>query len=330
LAVTGPRTRARASARGRGDRQARTLRAKPGGVDRDLQDLAGRFLDFVHRATKLPMIVCDERGRIVRAVDRSRVGQEHGGAVRILSGEADEVFVTAEQAAHDPRMKPGCSSVILVDGQRAGTVGLTGALEVSQPVTRIASAVLASWIKERRQQARLRAAAGQVLAGVEAVSARAEAASVEAAQVSALMASASSDAAAKVEHTDAIVRTVHEIAQKSRILSINGSVEAARAGEQGRGFAVVAREMLELAEHARGAAAQVQATLAEVQRAIGVLHGAIERSSALADGQSAALAEVRGVVESLQHAVAELAQGGEGAAGREAGRRLAASAGGRP
>ena len=29
-------------------------------VDRDLQDLAGRFLDFVHRATKLPMIVCDE------------------------------------------------------------------------------------------------------------------------------------------------------------------------------------------------------------------------------------------------------------------------------
>ena len=67
-------------------------------VDRDLQDLAGRFLDFMHRATKLPMIV------------------------------------------------------------RAGTFGLTGSLDVSQPVTRIASAVLGSWIKERRQQAKLHAA----------------------------------------------------------------------------------------------------------------------------------------------------------------------------
>ena len=144
--------------------------------------------------------------------------------------------------------------------------------------------------------------------GVRAVSGRAEAAAVEASQVNAAMASASGEAAAKLEHTDAIVRTVHEIAQKSRILSINGSVEAARAGEQGRGFGVVAREMLELAEHARGAAKQVQATLSEVQRAIGRLHAAIDRSSALADGQSAALAEVRGVVQTLQQAVAGLAK----------------------
>jgi uncharacterized protein YukE len=276
-------------------------------VDRDLQDLAGRFLDFVYRATKLPMIVCDERGKIVQAVDRARVGQEHGGAKRILAGEADEVFVTAEEAARDPRMKPGCSTVIVLDGQRAGTFGLTGPLEVSQPLTRIASAVLASWIKERRQQAALRAAADQVLAGVKAVSARAESVTVEAAQVTSVMANASEDAVAKVQHTGEVLRSVQEIAQKSRILSINGSVEAARAGEQGRGFAVVAREMLGLAEDARGAAGEIQTTLADVQRAMAQLGTALSRSSALTKGQSAALAEMRAVVEALQHAVSQLA-----------------------
>ncbi|HEX7488534.1 MAG TPA: methyl-accepting chemotaxis protein, partial [Anaeromyxobacteraceae bacterium] len=153
----------------------------------------------------------------------------------------------------------------------------------------------------------------QVLDGVRAVSTRAEGTAVEAAQVSALMARTSQEAAAKLEQTDAIVRTVHEIAQKSRILSINGSVEAARAGEQGRGFGVVASEMRELAEHARGAAMQVQATLSEVQRAIGQLHAAIGRSTALADGQSTAMAEVRGVVQTLQQAVADLAQNQDGA-----------------
>jgi methyl-accepting chemotaxis protein len=112
-----------------------------------------------------------------------------------------------------------------------------------------------------------------------------------------------------VQRTDAIVKSVHEIAQKSRILSINGSVEAARAGEQGRGFAVVAREMLDLAESARGAAGEIQSTLAEVQRAIARLQGAIDRSAGLTRDQAAALGEVGGVVESLQQAVMKLAAG---------------------
>jgi len=252
------------------------------------------------------MIVCDERATIVRAVDRSRIGVEHGGAKRILAGEVDEIVVTDAEAAADPRMKPGCSSPIVVDGKRVGTFGLTGTVDVSRPVTRIASAVLASWIKERRQQLALGAAADQVVMAVKSVSARAEAAAAEATQVTALMESASKDASSKVERTDAVVRTVQEIAQKSRILSINGSVEAARAGEQGRGFAVVAREMLDLAEDARRAATEIQGTLGEVQRAIAQLQGAIERSSALASDQGAALAEVRQVMTSLQQAVVSL------------------------
>jgi methyl-accepting chemotaxis protein len=219
------------------------------------------------------------------------------------------VFVTDEEAARDPRMKPGCSVPITIGGRRVGTFGLTGPLDVAQPLTRVASAVLASWLDEQRRQSALKHSADEVLTGVKAVSSRAEHAASEAAAVVQQMTSTSRDAAEKVQKSDAILRTVQEIAQTSRILSINGSVEAARAGEHGRGFAVVAREMLELAEHARGAATQIQGTLGEVQRAIAQLQGAIDRSAKLAEGQAGALGEVQGVVMSLQQAIAELAKG---------------------
>jgi hypothetical protein len=288
-----------------------TLDARARGVDQDLKNLAGRFLEFVYEATGLPMIVCDEKGTIVHAVDRKRVGTQHAGAQRIVRRDVDEVFVTEEEAARDPRMKVGCNVAIDFDGKRVGTFGLAGPLEIAQPLTRLATAVIVSWLKEQRQQAALKLAAGEVVKGVQGVSARTQSAGAEAASVGKLMATASREASEKVRHTDAIVRTVQEIAQKSRILSINGSVEAARAGEYGRGFAVVAREMLDLAESARGAANQIQATLGEVQRAIAELQGAIDRSAGLAQGQATALIEVGGVVQGLQQAVVKLARSGD-------------------
>jgi methyl-accepting chemotaxis protein-like sensor/putative sugar diacid recognition protein len=277
-------------------------------VHHDLQLLARRFLDFVYQETKLPMIVCDERGTIVQAVDRKRVGTQHAFARRILAGEADELFVTKDDVAADPRMKEGCNTVIRIDGEAVGTFGLAGPLEVAQPLTRVAAAVLASWVSEQRQRVALEGAADQVLAGVRSVSQRADGAAATSSAVVDLMSRASRQATERVEQTDAIVRTVQEIAQKSRILSINGSVEAARAGEHGRGFAVVAREMLDLAEHARTAANQAQATLADVHKAITQVEHAIGRSASLARDQSAALGEVREVVQSLQQAIAKLAK----------------------
>ena len=276
-------------------------------MHQDLQLLARRFLDFVYRETKLPMIVCDEQGTIVQSVDRKRVGTKHAFARRILDGEADELFVTKEDVAEDPRMKEGCNTVIRIDGERAGTFGLAGPVEVARPLTRIATAVLASWVQAQRQQAGLKGAADQVLGGVRRVSERTDGAVAESAEVVQVMTSASHDASARIEKTDAIVRIVHEIAQKSRILAINGSVEAARAGEQGRGFAVVAREMLDLAEDARKAANEIQVTLGDVQKAIAQVDTAIGKSSTLAKSQASALGEVREVVQGLQVAIVALA-----------------------
>jgi hypothetical protein len=66
--------------------------------------------------------------------------------------------------------------------------------------------------------------------------------------------------------------------------------------------------MLDLAEHARTASNQAQATLGDVHKAIAQVEEAIGRSGAVAKDQSAALSEVREVVRSLQEAIARLAK----------------------
>lgn len=76
-------------------------------VERDIRELARKFLAFVHCVTRQPGIVCDEDGTIVEAIDRSRIGSVHVAARRVISVEADEAFVTPQEAARDPRMRPG-------------------------------------------------------------------------------------------------------------------------------------------------------------------------------------------------------------------------------
>lgn len=270
--------------------------------------LAARFLAFVEAAAGLPMIVCDETGTIVECRDPKRLGMVHAFAKRIIDREADELFVTAEQAAADSRMKEGCNVAIDSDGQRLGTFGIAGPLELARPLARVAAAVFASWLNDQRRQAALTGAADGVFAGIRKVSTRTEEVKAEAARVVGIMTQASKEAAEKVERSGKIIRTVQEVAQRSRILSLNGSIAASRAGTHGLSFAVVAKEMLELSDSARTAASQTEATLGEVQAAIAKLSGAIQRSADLATTQAQALGEVKAVVDGLQQVVQKLAE----------------------
>jgi hypothetical protein len=272
------------------------------------KQLAARFLDFVEEAAGLPMIVCDETGTIVLCRDPRRLGMEHAYAKRIIDREADELFVTAAQAAADSRMKEGCNVAIDSDGQRLGTFGIAGPLELARPLARVAAAVFASWLNDQRRQEALTGAADSVFAGVRKVSARTEELKGEAAQVVEVMTQASKEAAEKVEQSGKVIRTVQEVAQRSRILSLNGSIAAARAGTHGLSFAVVAKEMLELSDHARTAASQTEAILKEVQAAIAKLTGAIQRSNDLATTQTRALDDVKAVVDGLKQVVQKLTE----------------------
>jgi methyl-accepting chemotaxis protein len=79
-----------------------------------------------------------------------------------------------------------------------------------------------------------------------------------------------SDVQALSEQTaqiEEITNAVNDLADQSNLLALNATIEAARAGEQGKGFAVVADEVRNLAEQSKGATAQVQTILEEIERA---------------------------------------------------------------
>ncbi len=268
--------------------------------------LAERFIDFVKRETGLNTIVCDETGTIVRATIRSRIGNKHAGAQRIMRNEVDEAAITAEMERANPLTKEGLNCPIVVDGRRVGTFGIAGALETTRPLARVASVVLATWFKELQQETALHETAARVFAGVDGLARQVGESAATAQAIAEEMSGAASEAVERVERAEVVVNTVQRIAQQSRILSINGSVEATRAGDQGRAFAVVAKDMTKLAEETKAAAAAVQTTLGEIARAVARLRKAVSRTTAAAAEQAKSLQEVTHTVATLKEAMVGL------------------------
>jgi methyl-accepting chemotaxis protein len=73
-----------------------------------------------------------------------------------------------------------------------------------------------------------------------------------------------SDSCREIEQ---VLRAIDDIADRTRVLSINASIEAARAGEAGRGFAVVAEEVRSLAQQSSNQTAAIAATLQRIEGA---------------------------------------------------------------
>lgn len=272
----------------------------------DFWEAAEAFVDSVHGATDMAAIVCDERGIIRQAYDRSRIGQAHAGAQFILRGEMTEYTVTAEESALNPRVKPGCSCAIIADGAKVGTFGITGIPEVARPVARTASMLLSSLIRQFRQQVILRETARRVFGDIEGLTERAAAADGQLRSLSQSMAAAVKEASDRADASGAILETVSRIAHQSHLLSLNGSLEAARAGRHGLAFAVVVEEMRRLSKDTDDAVSSVQSTIAQIRDAIGNVGAAMRESSAMNQDSVRTMREIVPIMDRLRGSITKL------------------------
>jgi methyl-accepting chemotaxis protein len=97
-----------------------------------------------------------------------------------------------------------------------------------------------------------------------------------------------------------VTSSVNEIAEQTKLLSLNASIEAARAGEEGRGFAVVATQVRELANQSKEAAGRIESIVSQTQKSVQTVVAKIEQGSRLSE-------ESREIVTRMKEAFDEIA-----------------------
>jgi PAS domain S-box-containing protein len=117
--------------------------------------MAEHFMEVVWAETGFPVLVYDDSGTIVRATDKSRIGDLHAGAQKIMQGTVDEYAVSPEEAARNPLVREGYSCPIVIDGQRVAAFGITGKLDQTKPLARVAVRLIDSWIADQKHQDQL-------------------------------------------------------------------------------------------------------------------------------------------------------------------------------
>jgi len=257
-------------------------------------ELAQEFVDIVYQSTGFPATVCDENAVMIGDSLRKRIGTVHGGAKKILSGEVTEYFVTAEEAEKNTAVKEGYNVPVVFEGERIGTTGIGGKIEITKPLVMMTARIISARIKEEVQKDKLEEIMREVSqqVGITAASIEKIAASFQQVIVTAEeLAALAGESDKKVRATAEILHLIKSIAGQSKMLSLNAAIEAARAGVQGRGFAVVASEMQTLSLNSADTTAKIDSILKEIQQAnqqviqgMGSLTGAFdEQKTRLAD-----------------------------------------------
>ena len=113
-----------------------------------------------------------------------------------------------------------------------------------------------------------KAAVAETLAGIQAIQATVEEAS-----------KAIEDLGRQSREIGSILTVIDEVADQTRLLSLNASIIAAQAGEHGKGFAVVADEIRELAERTAVSTQEIGAIISRLQDGTGSAVKAMQAGS---------------------------------------------------
>ena len=117
--------------------------------------LVDTFIDTIFMETGYPVVIYDTSGHIIRATDKSRIGDLHAGAEKIMHQNLTEYAVDNEEAASNPLVREGFSCPIIVDNKVIAGFGITGPLEQVTPLAKIATSTIKAWITEQESLEKL-------------------------------------------------------------------------------------------------------------------------------------------------------------------------------
>lgn len=109
------------------------------------------------------MIFVAEKGEIVAAALRKRVGTVHSVGAEVMSGQIDEGVVTKDEAADSKFMQEGVSVGIDVDGERVAAVGITGPVEKVHPLARLAGMWVVAMVRAQHARCEQEAMAEEMI-----------------------------------------------------------------------------------------------------------------------------------------------------------------------
>lgn len=274
-------------------------------------ELAEKIVEMLHSVTQNNVNFMDEKGTIIAAIQKNRIGSIHEGAKRIMQGEIDELAITVEEANKLNGVMPGYNGVIYFEQQRIGCIGLSGNPINMRPLQQLASIIVKEeyekYITIKKRESVIEKVAGEIQemsAAIEEITAGSE----KSFQHIKLIEDKANSTEEYLKNINIVLNSVKKIADKTKLLGLNASIEAARAGEAGRGFSVVSKEIGQLSYHSMESLKSINQIMQEVSNSIISIAQGVRDSSVIIQQQASALENIRSSVIEIQEETDKLVE----------------------
>lgn len=257
-------------------------------------ELANKIVKMLHEVTGRNVNFMNQEGTIIATMQAERLGTVHEGAKRIMSGEVDELAVSAESAKKLSGVQPGYNGVVIYNGKRLGCIGLSGEPEMMRPLQKMAAIIVKEEYSKALQEQAKQEVLEKICAEVEGVSnaiKQITQGSMETSESFKLIEEKANASENYLKNIDKILDVLKNMGNQTRLLGLNAAIEAARVGEHGRGFAVVAQEMERLSTGSINSLKDTNDILTEIQASVVNIAESIRNNTLIIYQQA----------ESLQH-----------------------------